>query len=131
VGRGSGSGHGTTAGKGSKGQKARSGGQIPLKFEGGQLPLVKRLPHKRGFKNVFRREYAPINLHRLNRFSPDTEVNPQRLSEAGIIESANHLVKILGDGDLRQPLTVVAHRFSASAKAKIEAAGGKVVQLEA
>ena len=131
VGRGNSSGHGTYSGRGVKGQKARSGGQIPAKFEGGQTPLVKRLPHKRGFKNPFRKEYVPINLDQLRRFPRGAEVNLERLVEAGLIKSPKQLVKILGQGDLSYALTVVAHRFSASAKAKIEAAGGKAVGLEA
>ena len=130
IGRGPGSGHGTTATKGTKGQKARAGGKIPAQFEGGQLSLVKRLPHKRGFTNVFRKEYSPVNLRRLGDFAADAEVTPQVLAEAGIIKSARELVKILGDGEIGQPITVVAHSFSASAKEKIEAAGGKAVVLE-
>ena len=130
VGRGPGSGDGTTATKGTKGQKARAGGKIPASFEGGQLSLMKRLPHKRGFTNVFRKEYSPVNLRSLVDFAAGIEVTPQVLAEAGIIKSARELVKILGDGGIGQAITVVAHAFSASAKEKIEAVGGKAVVLE-
>jgi len=130
VGRGPGSGHGTTATKGNKGQKARAGGKIPASFEGGQLSLMKRLPHKRGFTNVFRKEYSPVNLRSLVDFAAGIEVTPQVLAEAGIIKSARELVKILGDGGIGQAITVVAHAFSAGAKEKIEAVGGKAVVLE-
>jgi large subunit ribosomal protein L15 len=99
-------------------------------FEGGQLPLVRRLPHKRGFTNIFRVEYSVVNLDRLAGFARNSEVDPQALVEAGIVKSLNRPVKILGAGELKHPLTVSAHRFSASARAKIESAGGTVVELE-
>ncbi len=126
VGRGPGSGRGTYSGRGLKGQKARAGGGVAPYFEGGQLPMIKRLPHKRGFTNIFRVEYAEVNVGRLNRFEAKTEVTPQTLQEAGLLKAAaKQPIKILGDGDLDRALTVQAHRFSASAKQKIEAAGGK------
>lgn len=131
VGRGSGSGHGTTAGRGTKGQKARSGGQIPPRFEGGQLPLVKRLPHRRGFVNIFRTEYAEVNLDSLNRFPAGTHVDPAALAAARIIKSPYQPVKVLADGELDRPLIVVAHKFSANARSKIAAAGGRAIELGA
>lgn len=130
VGRGDSSGRGKTAGRGTKGQKARSGGNIPPYFEGGQLPLVRRLPRRRGFTNIFKTQYAPVNLDRLNeRFSEGDEVTPATLTEVGLISSPKQPVKVLGRGDLEKPLTVKAHGFSASARAKIEAAGGSVEEL--
>ena len=128
-GRGTGSGHGKTAGRGTKGQKARAGGNIPARFEGGQNPLVQRLPHKRGFTNIFRKEYTLINLDRLASFEEGTEVTLDLLVKKGIVRSARKPIKVLGNGDLSHSLTVFAHRFSASAKAKIEGAGGKVVEV--
>lgn len=125
VGRGIGSGHGKTAGRGTKGQKARSGGAKGPGFEGGQMPLQRRIP-KRGFTNApFRREYAVVNVETLNRFEPGTEVTPDLLLERGIVKDARDGIKILGDGDLKVALTVRAHKFSASARAKIEQAGGR------
>ena len=129
VGRGDGSGHGTYSGRGLKGQKARSGGGVRPGFEGGQLPLIKRLPRKRGFTPIFRTQYAEVNVGRLNEFSAETEVTPQLLWQAGLVKPRNRPVKILGEGELRRPLSVTAHRFSASAKRKIEAAGGKTQEL--
>ena len=130
VGRGDSSGHGKTAGRGTKGQGARSGGNLPLYFEGGQLPLVRRLPHKRGFVNIFKTQFSTVNLDRLNeRFDGGDEVTPATLSEAGLIKSPSLLVKVLGGGNLEKPLTVKAHGFSAGARAKIEAAGGAVEEL--
>jgi large subunit ribosomal protein L15 len=129
VGRGIGSGHGTYATRGIKGQKARSGGQIPPWFEGGQTRLVKRLPHKRGFTNIFRVEYAAVNVEQLEaRFPAGTVVTPDLLRETGLVKKRLP-IKILGDGELTKPLTVHAHKFSASARAKIEAAGGRVVEI--
>ncbi|HEY8414919.1 MAG TPA: 50S ribosomal protein L15 [Thermaerobacter sp.] len=126
VGRGIGSGHGKTAGRGTKGQKARSGGAKGPGFEGGQMPLQRRIP-KRGFTNApFRKEYAVVNVEALNRFEPGTEVTPELLVERGLVRDLRDGVKILGDGELRVALTVRAHKFSESARAKIEQAGGKV-----
>lgn len=126
VGRGDGSGYGSYSGRGCKGQKSRSGGGVRLGFEGGQLPLIKRLPRKRGFVNIFRTEYSIVNVSELIKFSPNTEVTLKELFEAGLINSFNQPVKILGDGDIDRPLTVKANKFSATAEKKIVAAGGKV-----
>lgn len=124
VGRGPGSGHGQTSGRGDKGQKARAGGHVQPWFEGGQLPLHRRVP-KRGFTNIFRQEYAIINLRDLSRFEAGTSLSPDLLWEQGMIKHRKDLVKILGEGEISQPLTVSAHKFSRSAVQKIEAAGGK------
>ncbi|MCD7036597.1 50S ribosomal protein L15 [Metabacillus sp. GX 13764] len=123
VGRGIGSGNGKTAGKGHKGQNARSGGGVRPGFEGGQTPLFRRLP-KRGFTNINRKEYAVVNLDRLNRFEEGTEVTPELLLETGILSSTKSGVKILGNGSLEKKLTIKANKFSSSAKEAIEAAGG-------
>jgi large subunit ribosomal protein L15 len=118
---------GTYAGRGRKGQKARSGGNLPPYFEGGQLPLVRRLPQKRGFTNIWRQEYTPINVDQLEeRFAAGSTVSPLTLMAAGLIKRRDELVKILGRGDLETKLTVRAHAFSASAREKIEVAGGTV-----
>jgi len=125
VGRGNASGWGKTAGKGHKGQKARSGASIPASFEGGQMPLHRRLP-KRGFSNwAFRKRYALVNLKDLARFEADAVVDPGALVQAGLVKKLYDGIKVLGDGDISVALTVRAHRFSKSAIAKIEAAGGK------
>lgn len=130
VGRGNSSGHGTTGGRGTKGQQSRSGVSIPAWFEGGQLPLVRGLSRLRGFKNArFRVEYEPVNVEMLNRFDAGSTVNGELLRKAGIVKSARMPVKILGDGELTVALTVEAERFSENARAKIEAAGGKAVEL--
>jgi len=128
VGRGDASRGGKTAGRGTKGQNARSGGGVRPYFEGGQLPLVRRLPHQRGFTNIFRVEYAVVNVGRLEQFPDHAEITPAVLQTAGLVRRSMP-VKILGDGDLTRPLTVHAHRFSTSARAKIAAAGGTVVEL--
>lgn len=130
VGRGNGSGHGTYSGRGSGGQKSRAGYKMRPGFEGGQLPLIKRLPRKRGFTNIFRIEYSTVNIDKLNMFEAGSEVTPEKLVAAGVIKSLKHPIKILADGDISHPLTVKANKFSASAKAKIEAAGGKVEEVE-
>lgn len=129
VGRGTAAGQGKTAGRGTKGQGARAGGGKGPYFEGGQLPLVRRLPFKRGFTNIWRVEYAEVNLDRLGQFDSGAEVSPETLFEAGLIKSFNKPVVILARGHLDKKLTVKAHRFSASARAKIEAAGGAVEVL--
>jgi large subunit ribosomal protein L15 len=129
VGRGISGGGGKTAGRGTKGQNSRSGGGPRPYFEGGQLPLMRRLPHLRGFTNIWRVEYAPVNLDRLNNFEANSEVTPEALVDAGVIKSTRILVKILGEGELDRPLTVKAHKFSASAREKILAAGGTVEEL--
>ena len=123
-GRGPGSGNGKTAGKGHKGQNARSGGGVRPGFEGGQLPLYRKLP-KRGFKNRFAVNYAIVNLSDLNRFEDGDTVSLEKLMEAGIVKKPLDGLKILGKGELTKKLTVEAKVFSASAKEKIEAAGGK------
>jgi large subunit ribosomal protein L15 len=123
IGRGPGSGHGKTAGKGSKGQKSRTGYRHQRGFEGGQMPLHRRLP-KRGFTNIFRVEYEIVNLCDLDRFEAGAAVNPDTLTEMRLARR-NRPVKILGDGKIQKALTVSAHKFSASAKAGIEAAGGR------
>lgn len=130
VGRGNGSGHGTYSGRGAKGQKARAGYRIKPGFEGGQLPLVKRLPQKRGFVNIFRMEYSVVNLDKLNIFESGSEVTPEKLVAAGLLKSPGQPVKILATGDITHPLQVKAHKFSLAAKAKIEAAGGSVEEVE-
>ena len=129
VGRGNASGHGSYSGRGMKGQKARSGGGPRLGFEGGQTPLIKRLPHRRGFTNVFRVEYVPVNVGQLERFEVGTEVTPELLRQVGIIKNLRQPVKVLGDGQISKALTVRVHRFSAAAKEKIEAVGGSVEEV--
>lgn len=124
VGRGMSSGNGKTSGRGHKGQKARSGGGVRPGFEGGQMPLFQRLP-KRGFTNINRKEYAIVNLETLNRFEEGTEVTPELLLETGVISKLKSGVKVLGNGNVEKKLTVKAHKFSASAKEAIEAAGGQ------
>ncbi len=124
VGRGMSSGNGKTSGRGHKGQKARSGGGVRPGFEGGQMPLFQRLP-KRGFTNINRKDFAIINLETLNSFDEGTEVTPELLLETGTISNVKSGVKILGNGKLEKKLTVKAHKFSASAKDSIEAAGGQ------
>jgi large subunit ribosomal protein L15 len=123
VGRGPGSGHGKTAGRGSKGQRSRSGYRHQRGFEGGQMPLHRRVP-KRGFTNIFRVEYDIVNLSDLDRFEAGAAVNPETLHAARLARKTRP-VKILGDGEIKKALTVSAHKFSASAKARIEAAGGR------
>jgi large subunit ribosomal protein L15 len=123
-GRGIGSGNGKTAGKGHKGQNARSGGGVRLGFEGGQTPLFRRLP-KRGFTNINRKEYAVVNLDTLNVFEDGTEVTPALLIEAGIVKKEKAGIKILANGKIEKKLTVKAHKFSSTAKEAIEAAGGQ------
>ncbi|MDH7486678.1 MAG: 50S ribosomal protein L15 [Anaerolineae bacterium] len=126
VGRGIAAGQGKTAGRGTKGQNARSGGGVRPYFEGGQLPFVRRFPHQRGFVNIWRVEHAAVNLYRLKGFQAGSEVSPETLAAAGILKSPEQAVAILGQGEIDRPLTVKAHRVSASARAKIEAAGGSV-----
>jgi len=128
-GRGISAGQGKTAGRGTKGQNARSGGGKGPYFEGGQLPLVRRLPYKRGFINRWKTYYRPVNIGRLTIFPDGAEVDPAAMVEAGLIKKASLPVAILGDGELDRALTVKAHRFSAGARSKIEAAGGTVEEL--
>ena len=129
VGRGDASGHGSYSGRGLKGQKARAGCKMKPGFEGGQLPIIKRLPEKRGFTNIFAIECSVVNIDSLSRFEAGTEVTPVELAEAGLVKSLGHPIKVLGRGELKQALTVKANHFSASAKAKIEAAGGKAEEI--
>ena len=124
IGRGIGSGFGKTSGKGHKGQNARSGGGTRLGFEGGQTPLFQRLP-KRGFPNINRKDYAVVNLDKLNLFDEGTEVTPELLLELGVVSKAKSGIKILGNGTLEKKLTVKANKFSAAAKEAIEQAGGQ------
>ncbi|MBQ5846603.1 MAG: 50S ribosomal protein L15 [Selenomonadaceae bacterium] len=125
VGRGLGSGNGKTSGKGQKGQKSRAGGGVRTGFEGGQMPLYRRLP-KRGFKNIFADVYAEVNVETLNRFEDGATVDAVALIEAGVLKNVRDGVRILGNGELTKKLTVVANGFTKSAQEKIEAAGGKI-----
>jgi large subunit ribosomal protein L15 len=129
VGRGPGSGHGKTAGRGEKGQKSRSGFSRTLGFEGGQMPLHRRLP-KRGFTNIFKKEYAVINLSDLERFDNGATVDEAALRQAGLVKGQNDGIKVLGNGKLSKKLTVSATKFSATAKQAIEAAGGSVQEIQ-
>ncbi|MXZ92020.1 MAG: 50S ribosomal protein L15 [Chloroflexi bacterium] len=130
VGRGDAAGGGSYAGRGMKGQKSRSGWRLRPGFEGGQLPLIKGLPMKRGFNNRYKTCYALVNLDTLQeRFEANSRVTPEMLRGLGIIRRVNRPVKVVGDGELGYPLTVVAHKFTASARAKIEAAGGSVEEI--
>jgi len=129
VGRGPGSGHGKTAGRGEKGQKSRSGFSRTLGFEGGQMPLHRRLP-KRGFTNIFKKEYAVINLADLQRFDNGATVDQTALRQAGLVKGQNDGIKVLGNGKLSKKLTVSATKFSATAKSAIEAAGGTVQEIQ-
>ncbi|WP_428910407.1 50S ribosomal protein L15 [Niallia sp. Krafla_26] len=122
-GRGIGSGNGKTAGKGHKGQNARSGGGVRMGFEGGQTPLYRRLP-KRGFTNINRKEFAIVNLEVLNRFEEGTEVTPELLIETGVVSNEKSGIKILAKGNIEKKLSVKAHKFSSAAKDAIEAVGG-------
>ena len=129
VGRGDGSGYGSFSGRGMKGQNSRSGGGVRPNFEGGQLPLTKKLPMIRGFTNIFRTRYSVVNVDRLAVFPSESEVTPEALIEAGILRNLNYPVKILGRGELNVPLIVSAHKFSNSARQQIEAAGGSVREM--
>jgi len=129
VGRGISSGQGKTSGRGQKGQGARSSSGLPRSFEGGQMPLAQRLPKLRGFTNVNRKEYAVVNLGKLNRFEAGTEVNPQLLQDVGLVRKSLDGIKILAAGELKVALKVSAHRVSSGARKAIEAAGGSVELL--
>ncbi len=129
VGRGNSSGHGTYSGRGVKGQNSRAGGGVRLTFEGGQIPLVRRLTVLRGFNNKWRVPYQPVNVGALARFQSGTDVTPETLREAGILKHLREPVKILSDGQLDVKLNVTAHRFSKAAREKIEAVGGTATEL--
>ncbi len=132
VGRGNGSGHGTYAGKGLKGQKSRSGKKLPYDaFEGGQFPSSRKFHVLRGFNNKWRVEFQPVNLAALERFEVGATVTPESLRAAGVLRNLNQPVKVLGTGDLTRKLNVSAHRFSESARTKIEAAGGSCTVIDA
>jgi large subunit ribosomal protein L15 len=131
IGRGHGSGKVKTGGKGTKGQKARTGGGVPPYFEGGQLPLIRKLPYRRGFRNPFRVEYREVNVRDLNDFPAGSSVGPDEFDTAGVLRGSRGPVKVLGQGDLSVKLTVRAHKFSASARQKIESAGGTVELIDA
>lgn len=125
VGRGTGSGHGKTACRGHKGQRSRSGGRLRLGFEGGQMPLQRRIP-KRGFTNIFRKEHNIINIKDLGQFGPDTTLDVAALKKAGMIKRARADVKLLGKGEISHPVTIKVQKVTHTARMKIEAAGGKV-----
>jgi large subunit ribosomal protein L15 len=129
LGRGHGSGHGKTSGRGHKGQLARSGRKIRVGFEGGQMPLIRRIP-KRGFKNILSKNYQIVNLSQLNRFKEGEIITPKLLKEKKLIAKENAPVKILGEGELNRPLKVSAQAFSKSSREKIEKAGGKVTLIK-
>jgi large subunit ribosomal protein L15 len=129
VGRGPGSGHGKTSTRGQKGQRARTSVNVPKAFEGGQTRLTMRIPKWRGFNNKWKKTFAVLNLTRLNRFDEGAEVTPEKLVESGIIKDVGAGIKVLGSGDLNRKLTIHAHRFSAEARKKIEAAGGTVAVI--
>lgn len=124
VGRGPGSGHGKTSCRGEKGQKARSGYSSKPWFEGGQMPLHRRVP-KRGFTNVFKKEYTPVNLQALSQLKAKEPITPEFLRREGLVKQVKDGIKILGTGELKAPLHIVAHKFSAAALEKIKAAGGR------
>ncbi len=129
IGRGDGSGHGTYSGRGCKGGKSRAGYKVRPGFEGGQLPIIKRLPEKRGFTNLFKTEYSLVNLSALSVFENGSEVDATSLLKAGLIKTLSLPVKILATGDLDRALTVKANKFSAAARVKIEACGGKAEEV--
>lgn len=125
VGRGPGSGHGKTSCRGHKGQKSRSGGGPRPGFEGGQMPLHRRLP-KRGFNNIFKKYFSIINIKDLNRFAPNSNVDSEALRKAGLVRKAGDSIKLLGNGEISHPVVIQVHKVSKAAKEKIEASGGKV-----
>ena len=130
IGRGDGSGRGSYSGRGMKGQKSRSGGGVRPNFEGGQLPMTKRLPMLRGFTNIFRTDYAVVNLSTLEeRFESGADVTPEAMVHAGILRNLKMPIKILAHGEITKSLTVSAHRFSTQAKVQLQSAGGTVLEL--
>lgn len=130
VGRGHGSGSGKTSGRGQKGQGSRSGGNVRPGFEGGQNPIYLRMPYKRGFTNIFRTDYEILNIGALVELGLEGTITPEALEERGVIDASKKPLKILGHGDIDAPLHIRAHKFSASAKEKIEAAGGTAEVIE-
>ncbi len=130
IGQGMGSGHGKTATRGSKGQRSRTGARVRPGFEGGQMPLHRRLP-KRGFTNIFRKRYAVVNLRDLEKFTPEEKITPELLVQRGVLRDLWEGLRVLGEGELKAPLQVAAHHFSKSAREKIEKAGGKAEVLPA
>ena len=128
-GRGAGSGNGKTSGKGHKGQNARSGGGVRPGFEGGQMPLYRRLP-KRGFKNVLATRYSEINVSTLDKFEDGAEITPELLKESGLVKKLYDGVSVMGNGEITKKVTIHAHRFTKTAKEKIEKAGGKAIVIE-
>ncbi len=130
VGRGHGSGKGKTAGRGTKGQGSRSGGGVRIGFEGGQLPIQQALPYKRGFTNIYKTPWEVVNLSRLEELAADGPITPELLYRRGVTRGLEFPVKVLGEGDLTRAVEVQAHAFSASAKERIEAAGGTTATLE-
>jgi len=130
VGRGHGSGYVKTSGRGMKGQKARSGGNVPPYFQGGGLSMFRRLPKLGGFRSINRKEYTPINLDQLNSFEDGTEVTPETLKEAGLVRKSDGLVKILARGNLEKKLTIKAHAWSEAAEKKVQEAGAQLVKLD-
>jgi large subunit ribosomal protein L15 len=130
VGRGNGSGHGTYSGRGLKGQKARAGGKMRPGFEGGQLPLIKRLPKKRGFYNRFRTEYEVVSLSMLNTFEAGSEITVDILNKNGFLRSMDKPVKVLANGEVDRALNIKLNKYSAAAKSKIEAAGGTAEEVD-
>lgn len=130
IGQGMGSGHGKTATRGSKGQRSRAGASMRPGFEGGQMPLHRRLP-KRGFHNIFKKHYAVVNLSDLDKFKPEEKITPAVLCECGLVRNLRDGLKVLGDGELKAPLQISAHHFSKSALEKIQKAGGKAEVIPA
>ncbi len=128
VGRGPGSGHGKTSCRGHKGQNSRSGGGVPVGFEGGQMPLKRRLP-KRGFRNIFKKRYALIQIKDLCRFDKDTVVDPAALIKSGLVKKIYDGIKVLGNGDIDRPIVLKVHKWSQTAQDKIVAAGGKIEEI--
>lgn len=131
VGRGIAAGQGKTAGRGTKGEGARSGSGGKLYRQGGNLPFFRRLPFKRGFTNPFRKQWSEVNLEALEAFAADAEVSPETLGQAGLVGDSGNPIVLLGRGEVKVPLSVRVHRISRSAQAKIEAAGGKVERIKA
>lgn len=130
VGRGHGSGHVKTAGKGTKGQKSRTGGNVPARFQGGQTPIQQQLPYKRGFTNIWSVRYNLVNLEQLAGLEAGANVTPASLREMGLMREPNKPLKVLGDGELTGALHITAHKVSESARQKIEAAGGSITIIE-